>query len=206
MSKEIKLEAGQWYRTRGRGIVYCVGRKPDQANQLYPWVICRDSGDNMSFLDNGRYSETIANHSYDLIEHLPDCTGFDWEPPKPIEPPEGWRLLNEGETISIDDLWFCGGKWSNFTFDEAVICGDKWTAKNALMARKIEPKYRAFVSLDEALPHCDGWLVNESGHKIRVDKVNKVGIGTYDGFFHFEHAICKFKKMDGTPFGVEVTE
>lgn len=35
----------------------------------------------------------------DKVEYLPDCTGWDWQPPKPIEPPEGYRLLADHELV-----------------------------------------------------------------------------------------------------------
>ena len=48
-----------------------------------------------------RYFLRKCGHIYHETEyeHLPDCDSFDWQPPKPIEPPEGYRLLSQGEKI-----------------------------------------------------------------------------------------------------------
>lgn len=140
----IKLEAGQWYRTRGGSLVRCV----DGGIRYVGSFVFEAHNSAYYVLSDGRH--VCGNSNWDIVEHLPDCTGFDWEPPKP------------------------------------------------------EPKYRPFKNAEEAFPHCDEWLVNDSNHKLRVNKVNKSGIATYDGYFDFEHAFFKYKKLDGTPFGVRV--
>lgn len=203
----IKLEAGQWYRNRDGEICYCIGNSKAMSDQSDHWFVETETAYCETFHTDGSFLGNTENKR-DLIEHLPDCTGFDWEPPKPIEPPEGWRLLTDDDEITVDDLWLdTDRKWRNFTFMSSDICGSKWNQdRHPFMARKIEPKYRPFANDQEAFPHCDEWLVNESNHKLRVGRVNKSGIATYDGYFDFEHAFFKYKKLDGTPFGVRVDE
>lgn len=40
------------------------------------------------------------------LKHLPACTGWDWAAPKPIEPPVGYRLMSDDETISDGDMFY----------------------------------------------------------------------------------------------------
>lgn len=44
---------------------------------------------------DGRYSKIIGEHNFDAIEHLPDCTGFDWEPK-----PHQWKV---GDWFVVDE-------------------------------------------------------------------------------------------------------
>lgn len=131
----VKVEVGQWYRTLANQIVKCIHVHPNRGYLL----VFKDGS-------CGYYPPDQAK------EHLPGCIGFDWEPPKPIEPPEGWRLLTEGEVIIAGDI--CAdelGRWVDepvITKDE--IFGEKWdNSVHYAVARKIEPKYRPFKNAEE---------------------------------------------------------
>lgn len=41
--------------------------------------------------------------------YLPGCTGWDWQPPAPIDPGEGWRLLEKGELVDDGDEYYANG-------------------------------------------------------------------------------------------------
>lgn len=207
MSKKVKLEPGQFYRSRGGEICFVVGKSAVFAGGDDCWVVEESHGATETFTEDGFFLSVRSEHHRDLVENLPGCDGFDWEPPKPIEPPEGWRLLTEGETISVDDLWYGGGKWTNFSFDEADICGDKWTNKKAPMARKIEPRYRPFT-WEEFAPHRDRWIVDAQDVRYRVgsycnQEVQIIGIG---GGVSYRTLFIDFRFEDGSMIGVEVTE
>jgi hypothetical protein len=59
LAKDAK--AGQWYKSRDYGIMLCC-------NGLSFWT---------------PITETVDLGERDELTHLPDCTGWDWQPPKP---------------------------------------------------------------------------------------------------------------------------
>ena len=68
---EKKPEAGEWWRrVVSQDIVFICGHDPegDPVYSEYGGIT----------VDCDLMSEFLDNH-----EHLPNCTGFDWEPPKP---------------------------------------------------------------------------------------------------------------------------
>ena len=83
----VKLQAGQWYRTALRDIGFCVGEGPRNGsvvNDKYIMLVAfRCSDDFQWFTIEGKSAD---GETYDIIEHLPDCTGFDWVPPQPPQP------------------------------------------------------------------------------------------------------------------------
>ena len=97
MSKEIKLEAGQWYRTRGGSIVYCGSKSAKYKNAF----LCECNSSPYVVRCNGLHIH--GNCNWDLVEHLPDCTGFDWEPPKPE--PKYRPFANAEEFKPFRDKW-----------------------------------------------------------------------------------------------------
>ena len=209
MSKEIKLEAGQWYRSRGGEICFVVGKSAVFACGEDCWVVEESHGATETFTEDGFFLSVRSEHHRDLVEHLPGCDGFDWTPPKPIKPPTGWRLLTEGEIISTDDLWCDKDIWRNYTFSEAAVCGNRWdAAKHTPVARKIKPKYRPFTWEEFAL-HRDRWIVDAQDVRYRAGSYCNQGVQltgvvadpvSYNVLFH------AFRFEDGSMIGVEVTQ
>ena len=202
---EIKLEAGQWYRTRGGSLVRCV----DGGVRYVGSFVFESHNSAYYVLSDGRH--VCGNSNWDVVEHLPDCTGFDWEPPKPVVAPEGWRLLTEGDEITVDDLWLdTDRKWRNFTFMSSDICGSKWNQdRHPFMARKIEPKYRPFKDDVEYQPERERWF----RHKIDlyVTRVTcfterNIWVGAATVGTSYAEAFEAFEFLDGTPFGVRVDD
>lgn len=80
MSEEKKPQPGEWWRMRNGEIAF-VGWVCDLETENYP-VVGRDRNklrwwntDGLFYCDN--------TSSFDLVTHLPNCTGFDYvEPPK----------------------------------------------------------------------------------------------------------------------------
>jgi hypothetical protein len=269
----VKLEAGQWYRNRDGFVRYVIGIGPlmgKPKEDAYPFLVLGDAvgADVVWCREDGKCYDDESNE--DLVEHLPCCDGFDWKPPKPIEAPDGWGLLNEGEKIKYGDMAFSGGAW-NVIDSHSVVFGEKFSLEDHLpIARKIginlqmregawyerqdgkivgpcEPysscdvmvyhpawkiaplwyddkgentnpeswlirevdpphkDYRKFANRDEALAHCDGWWIDESGNAVKVMRVSDSGIVFgVRGFVDFHDALVTFKRQDGTPFGVVV--
>lgn len=138
--------------------------------------------------------------------HLPDCTGWDWQPPKPIEPPEGYRLIREGGFVAKGDLLLANdGNWYECLSAGTAIPGDSETA----YARKIEPQYRPFANAAEYEPFFDKVIARSEMGVIKPGGWRPIGysdIGIYPDVSVMEYAdafkLLKFN--DGTPFGVLV--
>jgi hypothetical protein len=102
-------------------------------------------------LQDGGYVR--ANESHQL-KHLPDCTGWDWQPPKPIEPGEGWRLINneKDEPQEGDEYWSMhNGRWADRPYDLRF-------SKEHTYRRKLPPKYRPFADAREFAGHRHRWI------------------------------------------------
>jgi hypothetical protein len=166
---EIKLEAGQWYRTRGGNIVYCVGLKPKETatNTPYDAVVVCIEGFSYDYVSDGRFAvgadanEMQQEFDEDIIEHLPGCTGFDYVPTPKLQLREGaWYERADMKIVgpcrvdteqpnSYGYKW-CVGPWRYR--DDGTNNVD---AINHLI-REVErpqPKYRAFANLKEFYPH-----------------------------------------------------
>jgi len=77
----MEIKANQWYRTRGGEIAYVAAIVPFP--RMYPGVGIADDNLRTWTLD-GTYV-IGATREHDLVEHLPDCTGFDWVPTPKIK-------------------------------------------------------------------------------------------------------------------------
>lgn len=143
----------------------------------------------------------------DDVKLLPDCTGFDWQPPKPIEPPECFRLLKAGETTCENDLSFSCDQWMPI---HRNFIGEEYCSKRFVpMARKIEPQYRPFASAAELKPFRDRWVKWKDPIEFHIMK-----IGAFDDRVvwpacasvgrNYQEAFCQWQFEDGTPFGVKI--
>lgn len=97
-----KPMAGEWWETRG-GDRACVVASLDNQTliksgencQLVGWAIHRCLIECTSWSRAGRW---VSGQTFDrdLVKHLPDCTGWDWQAPDWVEltPEEyGWHVL-----------------------------------------------------------------------------------------------------------------
>jgi hypothetical protein len=123
-----------------------------------------------------------------------------------IEPPDGYRLLEEGEKIHHDDLyWDVMLCWKPLcTPSTASLC--KYSeAYWQPIARKVAP-YRPFASEAEFRPHRERWARWKSDHnvRLRIDSYCDTGIWQSPDYVPYKYAFEKLEFEDGTPFGVEV--
>lgn len=104
-----KPMAGEWWETRGGDRAFVVASLDNQTLmesgencQLIGWAIHRSRIECTSWSRAGRW---VSGQTFerDLVKHLPDCTGWDWQPQKPPEPGEGWRLLQPDEQVINGD-------------------------------------------------------------------------------------------------------
>lgn len=205
----IKLEAGQWYRTRGGSIVRCVAGGVRYAgsfvleafNSAY-YVLC-----------DGKH--VCGNANWDVVQHLPDCTGFDWEPQKPVVAPEGWEIVEEGVCKKGDRYLFCSGQTGTINIRVGEDVQDAKDAMGAVaIIRKIEAKYRPFANAEEFRPFRDKWVMSLGSEAIsggyeRIisydDHRVYVTLGECTVWWSYKDAMTRFTFEDGTPFGVEVS-
>ena len=206
MSKKVKLEPGQFYRSRGGEICFVVGKSAVFAGGDDCWVVEESHGATETFTEDGFFLSVRSEHHRDLVEHLPGCDGFDWEPPKPIDPPEGWRLLTIGETIKLGDMYLRANEWVAFEkADSTTVVNDDFNPEvHRPVARKIEPKYRPFKNAEEFKPHRDKWWKYKDAGFVFWPPAcySDEGYSDTDWDYCFENQVFE----DGTPFGVEVTE
>ena len=103
----MNIEAGQWWETRGGERAHI--RYVTHEDMKYPvFAVYRAKGGCLyseSLSKNGRYwgAGSASTNRSDLVKHLPDCTGWDWEPPTPVDLGDGWRLLEDHEVVRGDD-------------------------------------------------------------------------------------------------------
>jgi hypothetical protein len=146
----------------------------------------------------------------DVLKHLPDCTGWDWQPPKQIEPPEGYRLLTTADTILATDQWWHWHEYWDELDSQSRCIGQLWDVKagHTPMCRKIEPQYRPFRNGDEIKAIRDKWvrIVKPTSSAILAMRIDSY---THDLVFlanavgyDFLEALEQLEFEDGTPFGV----
>jgi hypothetical protein len=108
----MNIAAGQWWED-GRGdrvkIVHV-------ATEIHEYPVLGIRRRNKYFISDewtaeGWYDQDNHHRSHNLVKQLPECTGWDWEPPKPVEAGEGWRLLEAGEVIQRDDQFHEASGW-----------------------------------------------------------------------------------------------
>ena len=80
----MEIKVGQWYRTRGGAIQKVVADLREHSiTCICPLIAIHSDGDQTTLSCLGRvYAGDDGNDKspYDLVEHLPDCDGFDWVP------------------------------------------------------------------------------------------------------------------------------
>ena len=116
---EKKPAAGEWWRTRGGEIRFVVGVSP--SNEFFP-IWSTDTDDYMETHSVDGNVMIGKEWREDLVEHLPDCTGFDWQPEAEQWPKyrEAWsfafvRRDSPSSAGYVDpdgsDWWF--GEWTD---------------------------------------------------------------------------------------------
>ena len=209
MSK-IKLASGQYYTTACGRIGYCL--VCNHQSPSYPWIVAWKDGDIDTYTDDGRLYEDDTSE-YDLVEHLPDCTGFDWKPKPKMQLREGaWYRSVCGNVIGPckpstsrpDRPWTVDGIYYT---DEGTN-----TLPGSQLIEEVpdpnpKPIYRPFASAEEFAPHKDKWLKRlDAPGCFRVVAYDNSSVYVCDGQSEkYEFYFNKTTFEDGTPFGVKVS-
>jgi hypothetical protein len=176
-------------------------------------------------------TETVHLIASELVEHLPDCTGWDWKP----EPT--YAELCEKAGLKVGDRVKVTGKtehseWQGWHFswlrppmDDMIgktytiksiggwkagsvyVCDDFYFPVTSL--EKVEPKYRPFTA-DEFERHCHKWLkrIDNPKYRYRVDAFlpDNWRLAGSAASRSWQNMLSEFTFLDGTPCGVLVEE
>lgn len=102
--KELKFGETGWFRTRGGEVVFICR----MALKDSPCVLAgSDANGTVDYwASDGRFMAT-GSHALDIVEHLPECTGFDWQPEPKYVPwtfetmPMGVKVKNDLSGIKM---------------------------------------------------------------------------------------------------------
>lgn len=127
------------------------------------WV--NSSGIRYRCVDTNDLGETVWKNEHgafflfgdDLMwkhwHHEPLCTGFDWQPPAPIDPGEGWELLPAGTVREREDE-FTGD--AGKTWKGTKCYGERIPSDSLLTFRRRKPPAEMWPKF----VICDTWLVD----------------------------------------------
>lgn len=151
-------EPGEWWISYCDAIAYICGFDPD--------------GDPVFLTDRKENAHVDTMSGFlENWHHEPLCTGWDWKPPAPIDPGEGWEVLPKRVLlIAGDQVRQDGGDWL-----DTVFVGDE--ANDACIYRRRKPPAEMWPKY----VICDTWVLDAY---IRRDSAT-VATGI---------------KMDGKPF------
>lgn len=94
----FQMQVG-WCETSGGKRRYAICRIPDDITKLeYPWIVVDRDGSIHTHTDDGRWLNN-HNDTETIVEHLPECTGWDWFPAVRSKTPqvgEWWRHAHGG--------------------------------------------------------------------------------------------------------------
>lgn len=203
MVREWKI--GDWVEYKGvRMLVFNVD-KTYFGSGAFEKLVCRvvDCAGNSDYFSD----ECITQGR---VKHLPACTGWDWQAPKPIVPPEGYRLMTADETIEHGDM-FWQGEWKatglrSITVEQAFVQYGR--LEILAYARKIEPQYRQFANAAEFATYFDRKVCYRVAQSVitRALMYTDTGVviagSSANQFLSWQKAFASIQFDDGTPFGV----
>jgi hypothetical protein len=128
----------------------------------------------------------------------------DFEPAP--EPPEGYRLVQDGEPFRKDAKFYSEG-------------GERWVITGQLdsydpdMTYCVpvdppEPEYRPFANGDEFEPFADRWVRQKTpgSHRMKILEFSEGFVYVRGIWCNWQALFDNWQFIDGTPFGVKVRE
>jgi hypothetical protein len=210
----MKIEVGEYYRNRSGRILLCLAANPLQ--KAYPWIFAGSNGSIMLIDAEGMYYYNKTEHEMDIVEHLPDCTGFDWVPKPKLQLREGaWYRRKDGKIVGpcvgqerdcYGHTWIAG---VYLYYDN----GQNRAADGVWLEEEVpdptpEPVYRPFANRYEFAEHRDRWVRSSNPD----DSLLCRALGYNDSFVFLDESPLTMEKAfekllfeDGTPFGVKVS-
>jgi hypothetical protein len=209
---EIKLENGQWYRDASGDILYCMGQYPNSGTFL---CLDQDHFELLDYTESGEFLSDfggIGDSRYYIVEHLPDCTGFDWVPPPKLQLREGaWYERADGKIVgpcesyknpswAPEANWEVAGRWYS---DDG-----KNPAPETNLVREVEPpkpKYRPFKDAEEFKRYRNEWIrykQSDVNKTMKCVSFSDEGVTVCVSFMPYKTAFESLVFEDGSPFGV----
>lgn len=86
MTDKKRPQVGEWWRTRNGKIAFVAFDESQFSESEYPLRVYTEGDADWYELDGSVFDD--RTNPYDLVEHLPYCTGFDWV--ELVESPDDW--------------------------------------------------------------------------------------------------------------------
>jgi len=122
-------------------------------------------------------------------------------PPTPIDPGEGWRLVEKDEPKQTGDE-FTDPHRATPPWTPAYNDGEK--SERLIYRRRIKPTYRPFANAAEFMPHRHKWTITKG--EFKTYNPTPSFSDNHFGGLAWKDAFEMVEFEDGTPFGVEVTK
>ncbi len=147
-----------------------------------------------------REGDSEPFHTNELV-HIPDCTSWEWEAPKLIDPGEGYRLVNKQAEAwtSGDEYLGSNGMWYASNNGEADGFSGSMTYR-----RKIEPQYKPWDF--GSMPVAVKVRRKLAGLMYRTALPSTAGscVLAGDCELGYEKLFIEYEQLDGTPCGVKI--
>lgn len=115
----VKVEVGKWYKTRDGRNAYVFGRMLSQ-DAAFPFFAEMEGRYSFAVTPAGSFYTSEQNNK-DLVEYLPDCDSFTWEPPKPPQ----YR-----DAVASDVTWPWSEVWvGNYYSRKTYLAGMSYDAE-----------------------------------------------------------------------------
>ena len=199
----LQIKANSWYRTRGGEIAYVAA-----IVQFGPFVVIGLVGaDADRWTISGAYYVDDTN-VMDLVEHLPDCDGFDWVPKPKIQLEAGKKyVMANGEVvgpISSDTdpmseyrFWALGMRWNS----EGVRVTKEFRSTHNIVAEYVEPE-PAYVPWDfESMPETVRVKAKECGTRWVARPASDTYCMRGNFLSTYKELFDHYVQLDGTPCG-----
>jgi hypothetical protein len=203
----LEIKANSWYRTRGGEIAYVAAIAPGK--HRCPVLGCKKSM-TLTWDMEGRYFGDNTKADNDIVEHLPDCDGFDWVPTPKIQLEfNGKHVQANGEIVGpisvLHSSEFCYDdiKLARVWNESGIRLNDDKRATENIVSEYVEPepvyepwdfesmpvavkvKAKSYKSkyMSTVIPHCD-CVSSACGQ-----------------FFAYQVLFDHYTQLDGTPCG-----
>jgi hypothetical protein len=208
----MKIEVGEYYRTGQKLIVLCLAHNPYRKST--PYVLVTKNGEINEHREDGKYFSSGIESEFDIVEHLPDCTGFDWVPKPKLQLREGaWYKRKDGKIVGpckrstdkADRPWSIAAIYYK---DDGTNTINWATIIEEVPDPTPKPVYRPFANRQEFSEHRDRWVKSSNADNnllCRALAYNDTFVFFNEDPITMEEAFKKLLFEDGTPFGVKVS-
>jgi len=206
----MEIKANNWYRTRGGEIAFVFGINPYSPKERESVHGTLKEGWLISWFANGRYLR-VPLADEDLVEHLPDCDGFDWVPTPKIKLEFNKKYVQtNGEIVGPITLLHSGEfcyydiKLSRVWNESGIRLNDDKRATENIVAEYVEPT-SVYEPWDfESMPVVVKVRNKDTGRLYVAypawDSVTVCDCGSWN----YKTFLAQYEQLDNTPCGKRV--